>query len=209
VGTECFVTRAASREQLKPDKPMRIAVSGTHCTGKTTLIDAFLIAHPDFAHEPEPYTVLVEDYGEDFSSEPCADDFLRQLEFNVDRLRQYQLGERVIYERCPVDFLAYILALKDLQRDTGASRLSDTALGIVVQAIHYLDGIVFLPLDDVEPIEMPDSEDPELRSAVDSRLLRIFTSDEFAFVSSGGPIVLEVRGTTAQRLRMLEDAMDI
>jgi predicted ATPase len=185
---------------------MRIAVSGTHCSGKTTLIDAFLIAHPDFAHEPEPYTVLVEDYGEDFPAEPVADDFFRQLEFNVDRLSRYQPDERVIYERSPVDFLAYILALKDLQRDEGDSRLVETALGIVAQAIRYLDVIVFLPLDDVDCIEMSDSEDPELRSAVDCRLVAIFGEDELDFVSAG-PLVLEARGATARRLQMLEDAM--
>lgn len=76
---------------------MRIAVSGSHCSGKTTLIDEFLRAHPGFAHEPEPYTILVEDYGEEeFSSEPCAEDFYRQLEFNLDRLRRYPAGKRVI-----------------------------------------------------------------------------------------------------------------
>ena len=63
---------------------MRIAVSGTHCTGKSTLIDEFLRVHPDFVHEPEPYTVLVEELGEEFSAEPCVEDFQRQLEFNID-----------------------------------------------------------------------------------------------------------------------------
>src|SRR5215211_3229445 len=90
---------------------MRIAVSGTHGTGKSTLIDEFLRAHPNFIHEPEPYTVMVEDLGEEFSAEPCVEDLYRQLEFNIDRLRQHAPGERVIYERCPLDFLAYIDAL--------------------------------------------------------------------------------------------------
>ena len=47
---------------------MRVAVSGTHCCGKSTLIDAFLLTHSDFAHEPEPYTALTEDYGEVFAA---------------------------------------------------------------------------------------------------------------------------------------------
>jgi predicted ATPase len=108
---------------------MRIAVSGTHCAGKTTLIDEFLRAHPDFAHEPEPYTVLVEDFGEEFSSEPCVDDFYRQLEFNVDRLRHHSYDERVIYERSPVDFIAYILALKDFNTDDVDPALLGRRLG--------------------------------------------------------------------------------
>ena len=42
---------------------MRVAISGTHACGKSTLIDEFLLVHPEFTHEPEPYTVLDEDYG--------------------------------------------------------------------------------------------------------------------------------------------------
>jgi hypothetical protein len=186
---------------------MRIAVSGTHCCGKSTLVDEFLLAHPNYAHEPEPYTALVEDYGEEFSADPCVDDFYRQLEFNVDRISHHSSGERVIYERSPVDFLAYILALKDLKRDEVDSGLFKTALGLVVGAIRNLDLIVFLPVDDAECIDVPDSEDPKLRKAVDARLIAILDGDEFGVVSSGNTAVVEARGSTAQRLRMLENAM--
>ena len=186
---------------------MRIAVSGSHCSGKTTLIDEFLRVHPEFAHEPEPYTILVEDYGEEFSSEPCADDFYRQLEFNVDRLRRYPAGERVIYERSPVDFLAYILALKDLNREDVDPGVVETALGTVSDAMRNLDLIMLLPLDEPDGIEIPDSEDPELRTAVDSRLTAILCDGEIGVVSSGCAMVVEARGSTAQRLRTLEEAM--
>src|SRR6186713_120380 len=90
---------------------MRLAISGTHRTGKSTLIDEFLRANPDYVYEPEPYTVLVEDFGEEFAAQPCVEDFYRQLEFNVERLRLHAPGERVIYERCPIDFLAYLAVL--------------------------------------------------------------------------------------------------
>lgn len=97
---------------------MRIAISGTHCCGKSTLIEAFRLRHRDYVHEPEAYEALQEFYGEGFGDEPTADDFYRQLEYQVDRLRQYGVGDRVIFERSPVDYLAYLLALGDLDRDT-------------------------------------------------------------------------------------------
>jgi hypothetical protein len=184
--------------------PLRIAVSGTHCSGKTTLIEEFLRAHPDFAHEPEAYTVLVEDFGEEFSSEPSADDFYRQLEFNVERLRRYPAGAQVIYERGPLDYLAYLLALKDLRRDEVDS-IVETALEMAEAAIHNLDLIVFLPLDATDGIELPESEDPKLRRAVNSRLVGIIADDELGIISSRGVAVVEARGSTAQRLRTLEE----
>ena len=94
---------------------MRVAVSGTHCSGKSTLIDEFLRANPDVVHEPEPYTVLVEEFGEEFSAEPCVEDFYRQLEFNIDRLQEHAGGARVIYP-------AYIDAL-DAQAGSITERL--------------------------------------------------------------------------------------
>jgi hypothetical protein len=168
---------------------MRIAVSGTHCTGKSTLIDEFLRAHPEFAHEPEPYTAMVEDLGEEFSAEPCVEDFYRQLEFNIDRLQQYAAGDHVIYERCPIDFLAYIDALDPKSTKAVLNRVSD--------AMRNLDLIVYLPLND----SAPDAEYPKLRKAVDQRLRSIFRDDEF------GVLIIEATGSTAQRLRIIESHM--
>jgi nicotinamide riboside kinase len=168
---------------------MRIAVCGTHCTGKSTLVEEFLRVHPDFAHEPEPYTVLVEDYGEGFSEKPRVEDFLRQLEFNIARLHQHARGEHVIYERCPIDFLAYI--------DVLDQRTAEPVLESVSDAIQHLDLVVYLPLTD----DLPDAEYPKLRNAVDRRLSAIFRDNEFDIV------VVEAQGSTAQRLRIIEEAM--
>jgi predicted ATPase len=176
---------------------MRIAVSGPHCTGKSTLIDEFLRAHPDFTHEPEPYTVLVEDFGEEFSDPPCVEDFYRQLEFNVECLRQHARGERVIYERCPIDFLAYIDALD--------SDSTDMALTLVSDAIQHLDLIVYLPLDENDTA---DCEYPKLRKAVDRRLSAIFREDRFGIVSANNAIVVEASGSTPHRLRIIEESMN-
>lgn len=169
---------------------MRIAVSGSHCTGKSTLIDEFLRAHPDFVHEPEPYTVLVEDRGEEFSAEPCVEDFLRQFEFNVERLKEHEPGENVIYERCPIDFLAYIECL---------SRVDTDLVKRVSAAIQNLDLIVYLPLDNT--IEVDEDEFPKLRKAVDRRLGTIYREDEFDIS------VIEATGPIQTRLRTLEAAM--
>ena len=174
---------------------MRIAVSGTHCTGKSTLIEEFLQAHPDFAHEPEPYTVLSEDFGEEFSAEPCVEDFHRQLEFNIQRLQEHARGERVIYERCPIDFLAYIDALD--------SQAAQSSLGLVSDAIQNLDLIVYLPLDGT--IDVPEDEYPKLREAVDRRLSAIINDDEFGIIGSCEVVAAE--GSITQRLRTFEEAL--
>ena len=174
---------------------MRIAVSGTHGVGKSTLIDEFLRRHHEFVHEPEPYTMMVEDLGEEFSAEPCVEDFLRQLEFNIDRIQQHAPGENVIYERCPVDFLAYIHALDRKSAEALLERVSE--------AMRHLDLILYLPFDGTS------EEFPKLQRAVDRRLRSIFREDEFGIMSSTNAIIVEAEGSTDHRLHTLEKLMNI
>lgn len=166
---------------------MRVAVSGTHCSGKPTLIDHFLIAHPVFAHEPEPYTALQEDYGEAFTADPSADDFYRQLEFNIDRLRRYQPSERVFHERCPIDFIAYLHALSVLRIDNEATLLVERSFDMVKDGIELLDLIVLFPLDGVDSNGICNAEDQELRIAVDGWLVDILRGDDLNIFSCGHP----------------------
>jgi hypothetical protein len=157
------------------------------------LIDEFLRVHPDFLHEPEPYTVMVEDLGEEFSDEPNVEDFRRQLEFNIDRLRQHAPGEKVIYERCPIDFLAYVDAL--------AASSAEALLEPVSKAMQNLELVVYLPLDKDQTLE---SEYPKLQKAVDRRLNTMLLDDELGIINTR---VVEARGSTAQRLRAVENAI--
>lgn len=185
---------------------MRIAISGTHCCGKSTLIEEFLLAHPDFAHEPEPYEALQDEHDETFAAEPLAEDFYRQLEYNVSRLRLHGLGERVIYERCPADFVAYMFALTKLGRDPDVARVLAKSLEMAEDAISLLDVIVFLPNRDLDD-EVGDSEDLKLRGAVDRRLESILVDDDMRWFESNHPRVVLAAGTTAQRLQIIEDAI--
>ncbi len=163
--------------------------------------------HPTFVYEPEPYIVLQEEYGDTFAEEPSADDFYQQLAFNIDRLRRYQPTDNVIYERCPVDFLAYLFALNNLKRATAAVRLLKSAIGLVKDALPLLDVIIFLPLNAADGIGVSDSEDPALRKAVDHRLIRLLSDDDLDLFPTGRPKVVEAQGSTGQRLRVLETVL--
>ena len=178
---------------------MRVAISGTHCCGKSTLIDAFLLGHGDYVHEPEAYEALQEVYGEAFAEEVSAEDLYRQLEYHVGRLQQYCVGDRVIFERSPADYLAYLLALEDLDRDAADSRLTERAIEVARGAIASLDVIVYLPITRED--RGPDSEDLELRSAMDARLGSILIDDDLDLFTERRPEILPAYGTTARRLR--------
>ncbi|MGN6186474.1 MAG: AAA family ATPase [Thermoanaerobaculia bacterium] len=174
---------------------MRIAISGTHCSGKSTLIEDFLARHRDYVHEPEPYEWL----DEAISDEVTTDDFWRQLEISVDRLRTYARDANVIAERSPIDFIAYMLALDEHDSQTIAS-----AAELAAEGLAHIDLLVVLPLNDRDGIECPESEDLELREAMNEQLLELTTTDAYSLFASASPRIVEIRGTPEQRLRMLE-----
>ena len=180
---------------------MRIAVSGTHCSGKSTLIEDFVAVHGDYVHEPEPYEWL-EDA---ISAEPAADDFYRQLQLSVDRLQNYGPGAKVIAERSPVDFLAYLMALTDLGRTARDCELLESAAEAAAAGFTNIDLLVVLPLSGRDGIVAPESEDLELREAMNDRLVDLITMDPYSLF--GHTRVVEISGTREERLRSLEEAL--
>jgi len=186
---------------------MRIAVSGTHCSGKSTLIEAFLLEHPEYVHEPEAYEVLSELHGESFSDELSAEEFFRQLEYQVDRLRTYVRDDLVIFERSPADYVAYLQALVDLDRESADLRLVRQAIETAREAFGFLDLVVFLPIGGIQ-IDVSEEEDRRLRSRVDEVLEGILVHDDLGIMLESKTKIVEGCGTVEQRLRILEAAID-
>jgi hypothetical protein len=99
-----------------------------------------------------------------------------------------------------------MLALVQLDRDPDAARVLKDSLEMVRDAIPLLDVIAFLPAEDLYGA-VSDSEDPELRRAMDFSLEGILIDDAFGWFASNHPVVLKVSGTTAQRLQAIESAV--
>ena len=172
---------------------VRIVLSGTHCTGKSTLAEDFAAAHSEYVHEPEPYEWLVEWYGE-------APDFERQLAVCVERLRGYARGANVIVERSPLDFLAYMGAARPgtQARDACVAAGEDASAPLFELAARGMEQVDLLVLLPIEEIEAPEDEDPELRAAMHEQLIELVSAWD-------GP-TLELRGDRRRRLEALERA---
>src|SRR6478609_4978243 len=85
---------------------MRIAVTGTHGSGKTTLIEDFVAANPHYENMPEPYWLLVQQ-GTVFANGPTVADLEEQLKQSCALILASSEPD-VIFDRCPLDFIAYL-----------------------------------------------------------------------------------------------------
>lgn len=130
--------------------------------------------------------------------QPNAEDFYRQLEFSVERLSTYPAGADVIVERSPLDFMAYIRALADLRRERGCEELIEAAADLAARGMAHIDLLVFLPLDERSGVVAPESEDVELRAAMNECLAEIINNSYLP--------AIELRGARSARLATLESA---
>ncbi|MBZ9938765.1 ATP-binding protein, partial [Mesorhizobium sp. BR1-1-16] len=153
---------------------MRIAVTGTHGSGKTTLIEDFVAAHPAYEAVAEPYWRLAE-RGALFAAKPTTADFEAQLAESCRLILDEARGDNVIFDRSPLDFLAY---LDITSADEGFEWLPQgRLLTRITRALETLDLILFIPL--TEPDEIPHPiEHPTLRRRVDARLKALIRGDE-------------------------------
>lgn len=183
---------------------MRIAVSGTHFIGKSTLIEDFIKAHPEYRHEVEPYYKLQEEKAMELSLEPSLDSLLEQLDYSIEQLNQYQNEQNIIFDRCPVDFIAYAMCVADQDLididDTEISeRFSD-----VKEALNHLDLIVFLPITKENSIEYTE-ENSAYRKGADKCFKKIYRDDVCdIFQRYGHPKIIEIWGDRLTRIKKLE-----
>ena len=180
---------------------MRVAVSGSHGTGKSTLIAAWLERRPDFAHEPEAFEVLgdeveMEDEG------PTADGLRLLLAHTVSTLDRYATDVPVVFERSPVDYLAYAAASRSWPRGASAAFL-EASVPLVRRSLAHLDLIAYLPVVAGGPAPRS-GEDARFRKRVDRALARALLDDEYdLFGDAGAPRVVTLPASLERRLAEL------
>ena len=167
---------------------MKIAVSGTHFSGKSTFIEALHKKIPEYTLVDEPY-YLLEQLGHPFSNPPTLEDYKQQFELSNNFILESDSDS--LFDRCPIDFLAYALALgKDIDHEKWIPKLH--------QSIPQLDLIFYIPIETPDRISLPPSENQTLREDVDLHLQDFLLHDSLNLLKKTK--VIQITGTLDQRV---------
>lgn len=167
---------------------MRVVVSGTHATGKSTLVADLAAALTDVEVLPDPFEEV-----DDVLQKPDAATFVEQLHVAAGRLRGQRPDHVVVAERGPLDLLAYLEALVELDRPGADAQATLELRDVAATAMSGVDLVLVLAPDDVPA---PDDEDPVLRAATHTALLDLLDDPDLV----GDVRVVDVAGTPRSRL---------
>jgi len=167
---------------------MRIGISGAHGTGKTTLAEDLCVHLAGHVPVDEPY-FLLEEEGYEFEFPPSLDDYRAQLRRSLRVLRSS--APRVVFDRTPLDFLAYLAAL-------GAGIEDEADPSALRSALASLDLLVVTPVTPETEWVLPRPDMPRLRETVNDTLLDLLSGDPLQ--AWGDVPVIELSGPLDGRL---------
>jgi hypothetical protein len=162
---------------------MRIGISGTHGTGKTTLAESLCAHLPGHVTADEPYHLLEEE-GYEFEFPPSLDDYLAMLTRSLQTLNSPSPLRAVVFDRTPLDYLAYLAA-------TDADAEPETDAAAIQSAVATLDLLVLTVITPETERALPTPELPRLRSAMNDALLEIVASDPLDLCGEVPVLVLD------------------
>jgi hypothetical protein len=153
--------------RMRGEPRMRIGISGAHGTGKTTLAEDLCVHLAGHVPVDEPY-FLLEEEGYEFEFPPSLDDYRAQLRRSLRVLRSS--APRVVFDRTPLDFLAYLAA-------QGAGIEDEADPSALRSALASLDLLIVTPVTPELERVLPRPGMPRLREVVNDTLLDLLSSD--------------------------------
>ena len=196
---------------------MRIAISGTACQGKTTLITDFLEQWPSYTTPKKTYRDIIKENNLDHSSKTNKKTQKKILDFMIKEQKKYRRSDNVIFDRCPLDNLVYSMwatEQSDLDID---EKFVQECIPLVRESFRDLDIIFFTPITKVAPVELTEDDLRDTSLKVIEEVDNIFKAmhreymnndASVFFVKDDKPGIIEVFGSQRERIQLLKLYID-
>ena len=196
---------------------MRIAISGTACQGKTTLIKDFLEQWPSYKTPKKTYRDIIKQNNLDHSSKTNKKTQKKILNFMIREQEKYRGSDNVIFDRCPLDNLIYSMWSTEQSKSDIDEKFVQDCIPLVRESFRNLDIIFFTPISKVAPVELTEDDLRDTDSKVIEEVDNIFKAmhreymqndKSVFFLDDDKPGIIEVFGDRRQRIEILKLYID-
>ena len=127
-------------------KPKKLCVSGSACTGKTTLIKDILSEWPNFIQPEKTYRDIIKERGLTINKAGNKESQKAILDFMVEQVKYNYGNKTVIFDRSPWDNLIYTLWLYDKGISDIDEEFIRYSIDQLKESFKYIDCTFFIPL---------------------------------------------------------------
>lgn len=202
----------AKKYDLNQPKLKKIAVIGSQCQGKSTLIQDMMVKWPQLTTPYKSYRDIITEKGLKINKDGDEVSQLAILDVLSDQVMNNYGKKKVVFDRCPIDNLVYSMWLNEKHPD----RMSDIAvrktITIAKECMKFLDAIFFIPITAAHKVPIvPDSHrdiDPEYIEEIDNIFKSVIRTQKLGvstfFPLDDCPPIIEIFGDRETRIKMLE-----
>jgi len=196
---------------------MRIAISGTACQGKSTLIKDFLEQWPSYTTLDKSYRDIITEKDLSHSSSTNKDTQWAILNFMIDEFQKTSKNDKIIFDRCPLDNIVYSIwseAKKDSDVD---EEFIKKCMPLVRESLRFLDIIFFTPITKVASVELVEGDLRDTNKEYIEEIDNIFKAvhrdymnnqKSTFFVEDDRPAIIEVFGNRKERIELIRLYLD-
>lgn len=201
---------------LQEPKLRKIAIVGTACQGKSTLIKDMIKKWPMMTTPEKSYRDVIREKGLTINKEGSSVSQEIILNVLVDQVMENYGKKKVIFDRAPLDNLIYSIWLNDKHPERCSDEFVSKTIDIVRESMKFLDAIFFIPLTAQHKVPLVADElrnvDPEYIEEIDNIFKAVINTQKMEigkfFPLEDCPPVIEVFGDRETRIKMLELYID-
>jgi len=192
---------------------MRIAVSGTACQGKSTLINDFLKNWPAYNRSAESYRSLLKKEKIKINKQVDKDGQWKILNCLIDDIQKTSKDDKILFDRCPLDNLIYSLWAEEKKTSDIDSEFIKKCIPLVQESMRLIDIIFFIPITKAAPVKVEIKENREIDQDFIKEIDNIFKAISYNLMAKGScpfmnhedrPPMIEIFGTPEQRIEMIK-----
>ena len=197
---------------------MRIAISGTACQGKSTLIQDFVKEWPSYQREKTDYRDIIKEKNLPHSKQCNKEAQWTILNCKIDEMQKYNKKDKVIFDRSPLDAIVYSLWSVDKKASDIDEEFINKCIPLVRESIKGLDIIFFTPITKAAPVPIIDDGmreiDEEYITEVDNIFKAIIHTHHIKpgstpfLPSYDCPAIIEVFGNREERIQIIKQYLD-
>tara|TARA_E500000318_G_scaffold111170_1_gene128758 strand:- start:2041 stop:2799 length:759 start_codon:yes stop_codon:yes gene_type:complete len=197
---------------------MRIAICGTSNIGKSTLIRDFLNEWDMYGREVKTYRDVLNEKNLPHSKKTTKESQKAILDYMVDTLKEFKKGDKVIFDRCPLDNLVYSMWAMSQEDSDIDEDFIDQCIPIVKESLRNLDIIFFIPITKYNKVEVEENgvreTDEKYIKEIDNffkvlqRHYHEHPQDNPFFPRDDTPALIEVFGSPQERMQMIRLYID-